>query len=327
MYQVITLVVPIFGLILIGYGCAKYAAYYDQKSNKETSDLTQQKLYWLNTFVIYVALPALFFKLLSQTPFEELTNASYILATTTATFIIFAATFILSIVISRTPITEAAIRGTAAGYGNIGYMGPAISITALGQAAAVPATLIICFDNLIFFTFVPLFAALGVSTQKSLLQTMVEILQKVALHPFIVSSALGILAAYYQLQIPLPLENLLNYLSAAAAPCALFALGVTMAAQRLKRIPNEMPVLIFAKLILHPILAYYMVKTLADPSPTWLYTAVLLAALPPAANVFVLASQYKTYVERASSTILIGTVSSVVTVTALLYAIENNLLP
>jgi malonate transporter len=46
-----------------------------------------------------------------------------------------------------------------------------------------------------------------------------------------------------------------------------------------------------------------------------------MAALPPALNVFVMASQYKVYVERASGLILLGTIASVVTVTGLLFMI------
>jgi predicted permease len=54
---------------------------------------------------------------------------------------------------------------------------------------------------------------------------------------------------------------------------------------------------------------------------------MLMAALPPALNVFVMANQYKTYVERASSTILIATLVSVVTVTGLLYLIAEGRVP
>ena len=59
----------------------------------------------------------------------------------------------------------------------------------------------------------------------------------------------------------------------------------------------------------------------------WAFTAELMASLPPALNVFVMASQYGVYVERASSAILIGTLASVVTVTLLLWVITGGLLP
>ena len=53
----------------------------------------------------------------------------------------------------------------------------------------------------------------------------------------------------------------------------------------------------------------------------------LMAALPPALNVFVLANQYQAYVERASTAILVGTAVSAATVTLLLWLIAEQRLP
>ena len=52
-----------------------------------------------------------------------------------------------------------------------------------------------------------------------------------------------------------------------------------------------------------------------------------MASLPPALNVFVIANQYKVYVQRASGAILVGTALSVFTVTTLLYMISQNMVP
>jgi malonate transporter and related proteins len=54
---------------------------------------------------------------------------------------------------------------------------------------------------------------------------------------------------------------------------------------------------------------------------------MLLASLPTATNVFVIAQQYGIWVERASASVLITTCVSVVTVTVLLYLITTGMLP
>jgi malonate transporter len=54
---------------------------------------------------------------------------------------------------------------------------------------------------------------------------------------------------------------------------------------------------------------------------------MLLAALPTATNVFVIAQQYGVWVERASTSILATTVFSIVTVTGLLYLMQIGALP
>jgi predicted permease len=60
---------------------------------------------------------------------------------------------------------------------------------------------------------------------------------------------------------------------------------------------------------------------------TWIFAAVLMAALPPALNVFVFARQYDTWVEQASSAVLIGTLVSVVTLTSVMWVVKTGNLP
>jgi malonate transporter and related proteins len=59
-------------------------------------------------------------------------------------------------------------------------------------------------------------------------------------------------------------------------------------------------------------------------TPEWAATAVLMASLPPALNVFVIARQYDTWVEPASVAVLIGTFVSVVTLTSVMALIKNG---
>ncbi|MEZ5478136.1 MAG: hypothetical protein R3E95_11835 [Thiolinea sp.] len=49
-----------------------------------------------------------------------------------------------------------------------------------------------------------------------------------------------------------------------------------------------------------------------------------MAALPMALNVFALAQHYGVYVQRASSIVLLGTLLAAVSVTALLYALQQG---
>jgi predicted permease len=81
------------------------------------------------------------------------------------------------------------------------------------------------------------------------------------------------------------------------------------------------------KLVVHPLLCYVVLSAVGNFSETWLFSAVLLAALPTATNVFVIAQQYGVWVERASASVLITTCLSVLTVTGLLYAITHGILP
>jgi predicted permease len=59
----------------------------------------------------------------------------------------------------------------------------------------------------------------------------------------------------------------------------------------------------------------------------WVYAAILMAALPPALNVFVFARQYDTWVEQASGAVLVGTLVSVFTLTSVMWMVKTGTLP
>lgn len=315
MSDVIGLVLPFFGLIFTGFVVARLR------------HEPIEALGWMNIFVIYVALPALFFQLLAKTPIEKLTEGSYIFGSVLSTFIIFSVMFAGSVLLSRGEIAQSTIKGLAAAYGNIGYMGPGLALLAFGEEAAVPVALIFCFENIMHFAIAPLMMALSGGEKTPPLKLAIGVARKILLHPFIIATAFGVSAAFLQFRPPLPVERLLEYLSQAAAPCALFAMGVTLALRPLKRVPTEMAPIAALKLIVHPLLCYVVLSWIGNFSDVWIFSAVLLAALPTATNVFVIAQQYGVWVERASASVLLTTCISVATVTALLYMITSGVLP
>ena len=126
--------------------------------------------------------------------------------------------------------------------------------------------------------------------------------------------------------MPLAGQRLVDYLAQAAAPCALFAMGVTLALRPLKRVPVEIGYLSLAKLVLLPGTVYVVLSLVGDFAPVWVYSAVLLAGLPTATNVFVISQQYGVWQERASATVLITTALSVLTLPVLLYLINAGVL-
>jgi predicted permease len=315
MIDVINLALPFFGLIFIGFACGKL---------KQIPDTA---LAWMNFFIVYVSLPALFYRILSQTPLEQLAKVDFVFATTLSTFWAFAIAFAVGMLIRRGHIGESTIAGLAGGYGNIGYMGPGLALATLGPEAAVPVALIFCFDTLLLFTLVPILMALATPGQKDFRAVAKEVLTRITTNPLVIATAVGILSAAVHFQPPVALERLMAFLQNAAAPCALFTLGVTVALRPLKKIPWEVPFTTAIKLVAHPILMFLLLSLFGPFDPLWVYAAVLMAALPPALNVFVFARQYDTWVEEASSAVLVGTLVSVVTLTSVMWMVKTHTLP
>ncbi|MEL6750589.1 MAG: AEC family transporter [Pseudomonadota bacterium] len=316
MNDVLAMALPFFGLIGLGVAAAKIWK------------IDVAGLAWMNVFIIYIALPALFFNLLSQTAVEELTNWAFIFGATLATYIAFALCFCIGVFGSDGDIGESTIMGLSGAYGNIGYMGPGIAIAAFGEPSVVPVALIFCFDNTLHFVMAPLLMALsGDENQETPLQVAGQVAKRIFTHPFILSTIVGVGAAVIGWQPPEAVGKMLDYLQGAAAPCALFAMGVTVALAERGAFPKVMGLLVPAKLLVHPLIVYVILSWIGDFDPVWVYTAILLAALPTATNVFVIAQQYDYWVSRASSMVIVTTGISIFTVTGLLYAITSGLLP
>lgn len=315
MYDVVALIIPFFGLILLGV-IARLCLHRPI-----------EELGWLNIFIVYVALPALFVKLLSRTPLEELASWSFIGTAIGVTFAIVATTFLIALAATRGNVAEATVQALAGGYGNIGYMGPGLAILAFGEKAAVPIALIFCFENIMHFTLAPAMMAVAGTRRAGLGALVLDVVRKVALHPFILATAVGVGLVVTGLSLPAPVSALVDYLAQAAAPCALFAMGVTLASRPLTGVPPALYYIVPIKLLAHPAAMLAALVAMGPFDPVWTLTAVLLAALPTATNVFVIGQQYGVWAERASAAVLVTTVASVLTVSGLLYAIKTDRLP
>ena len=109
-----------------------------------------------------------------------------------------------------------------------------------------------------------------------------------------------------------------------AAPTALFVLGVTVALRPFGRMPWEVPGVIAVKLLIHPLVVFGWMLLLGPFAQPWAATAVLMASLPPALNVFVIARQNDTWIEPASVAVLIGTFASVITLTGVMWFLQTG---
>jgi predicted permease len=312
MVDILNLALPYFGLIFIGFACGK------------TKGLPESGLAWMNFFLLYVSLPALLFRIMSDTPFSELNNPPFLIATTLATVSAFVLAMVAGRIIGDLSLRKATMAGLAGAYGNIGYMGPGLALAVLGAKAAAPTALIFCCDSIFLFTIVPLLMALTDREHKSFLHAIGLAARQIVLNPLIMSAVLGALVAAFHIPLPTALDRTLLFLQNAAAPTALFVLGVTVALRPFDRVPWEVPGVIAIKLLIHPLVVFGLMLLFGPFAQPWAATAVLMAALPPALNVFVIARQNNTWIEPASVAVLIGTFASVVTLTSVMWLIQSG---
>src|SRR5436190_5999559 len=195
MADILNLAIPYFGLIFIGFACGK------------TKGLPEAGLAWMNFFLLYVSLPALLFGIMSKTPFSELNNPPFLIATTLGTISAFVLAMLAGRVIGDLSLRKATMAGLSGAYGNIGYMGPGLALAVLGTKAAAPTALIFCCDSIFLFTIVPLLIALTDSKHRPLPHTLGVVARQIVFNPLIMSACAGALAAALHIHPPVAIDN------------------------------------------------------------------------------------------------------------------------
>jgi predicted permease len=295
---------PFFGIIALGYGSGRSGFF----SPEATAYLTK--------FVFYFALSAMVFRFAANLSLAEVLDwqlvTAYLCATAVAYLIVTLAAFL-----RKVSLAEAAVEAQCGVVGNVGFLGIPMFIVLMGEAAIGPVMLVLAVDLVVFGSLIVILITASREGKLSL-----GIVQSVGMgllrNPMIVSISLGLIWSSLALPIPGPMNAFLEILGAAATPGALFAIGASLATKSAERIEVS-GWLSFAKLVLHPLavgFAVFFVLPVEDEFAAGI--AVASAALPTAGNVYILAQHYGVAPARASATILISTVFSILTVPAVI---------
>jgi malonate transporter len=308
---ILNVALPIFGVILAGYLAGRWRI------------LGGESTAALNAFVSYFALPVLFFGTLARTPVAAVLDPALMLGfgiVVLATFLLGMATTRLVSRVAGKPggLAAMSLQGIAASWGNVGYMGVPLCLAAFGEAGLPPAMLTVIVTAIVAMVIGVMLIELEVAAGHGPLKTFLRAAFNVARNPLPVSIALGIVVSAVGLPIPTPVEKWIDLLGAAAAPCALFAIGLFLSDKSIRSGLAEAGCATAIKLLLQPLAAWLLLPLFVDLGSVPGKVALLMAALPTAANAFVLAKQFDIAVEQNSASVLLSTAFSVVTVSALL---------
>ncbi|HEX6957611.1 MAG TPA: AEC family transporter [Ferrovibrio sp.] len=295
---------PFFGLIFVGFAAGR------------TRLITAEAYLGLNAFVVWFALPAMLFTKMSEAPVVESFDPRFVAAYTGGGLISYGIVVALSRLLFPISWAARAMQGMGAAFGNVGFMGLPILVTLFGDAAVLPAVLVIVFDHIVL---IPLTTAIiegSSGGHASWYGIFRRVVIGMARNPLIISTFAGLLWGLTGLHLPIPLGALLKLLSDSAAPCALFALGLTLVGRPVSEGLEQITLTAIGKLAVHPLMVWMLSAYVLELDPFLTAIAVIQASMPTAANVYILATAQKTYVERTSSTILVTTILATVTVSA-----------
>lgn len=310
MDAILNVALPIFVLI----GCGFFAGKVGVMNEESTAAL--------NTFVWWFALPALFVLSLARVPIQQIINVPFLIVYGGA----FLATFVISMVLAwlatGARLAQLSLHAIAAGFGNVGYMGIPLCITAFGPEGALPATLAAVFGATVMMALSVILVEIDLQSGHGLLATLGRVLRAIFRNPLLIASALGIAISLMNVTLPAPLTGFLDLISKAAAPCALFAIGLFLVGKSVTTGAAEIGLAVSVKMVLQPALAWVLAMFFLDMDGMWAKAAIILAALPTAANAFVLARNYNLFINRASGTILVSTLVSMPILAVLLVVLK-----
>ncbi|MBF9031322.1 AEC family transporter [Rhodobacterales bacterium HKCCE3408] len=299
MIEIFLKTLPFFALIGLGYGAGRTGFFSPEASA------------YLTKFVFYFALSAMIFGFAANLSLGEILDWTFVGAYLSGCI----AVYLLAMMVAfarRRPLAEAAFEAQCAVIGNVGFLGIPMLVVLIGPAAAGPTLLVLSVDLIVFSSLVVILLTLGRGTggpRDALVQAVLAVVK----NPMIVSLALGLLVAGFDVPIPAPVNEFLSILGAAATPGALFAIGASLATKTAERL-SVAAWLTFCKLVLHPGAVAIAALMVFDVDPFAAAVMVSAAALPVAGNVYILAQHYGVAPQRVSASILISTAVSIVTV-------------
>lgn len=302
----IEVVAPLFGLMVAGFLAGRFGA------------LSADSSAALSRFVFLFSLPALIFVALARVPVAEFFDWPFIVALSVPMLVV----YLFGLIVARLffPDTLAAhgMHALCAMFSSTAYLGLPMLVMAYGKQALIPGVIGSVVTGAVFLPLSVLLAEIDKGRAKG--RTSLKPLFDALRTPMILATVAGLAVSGFGIPLPRPFVTFCDSLGAAFIPCALFAAGLFVAGFSVKGETREIGWVVAVKMVVHPAIAWWFATTFLHLDKTALACAVLLAALPTGAPAFVVAQQYKTYVARASAIIVVSTILSVATLTALLFA-------
>jgi len=297
---------PIFGLMALGFVAVRMGLFEDASVKG------------LVLFVFNFSIPALLLRSLAQMEFPPDIEWGFLVAFYAGSLITYGLGIGVARFAFRRTLPEQAIFGMGAGFSNLVLMGIPIVLTALGPEASLPMFLIIGAHSA---TFMPLTVALiqgGRGGEASRAQQAVRVFGEMLRNPIILGILAGLLLNLSGVTLWIGADRILEFLGTAAVPCALFAMGASLACYPLGGDVAPAVVLSVLKLTVHPLLVWFVAVPILGLEGLWVAVAVVMASMPSAVNVYLFGARYDTAPGVAARTVLLTSVCSMVTIAVVL---------
>ncbi len=309
MLQILLITFPFFALVLAGFIAGK------------RTWLPLEAIPGLNGFVLYFALPCMLYRFGAGLPLADLLNASVALPYLLCALVMVGFAVAISFN-ARIGWKDASLGALVAAFPNTGFMGVPLIVALLGAPAAGPAIITIVVDLFVTSSLCIALSTLDGADEHGASKALKNALKGVVMNPMPWAILAGAVSSALQLELPKPALQTLGMLADAASPVALFTIGAVLARSHILtekghaeplKLADYLPMSVL-KLILHPLLVLVVGSAaiqLGLPLSKFALTVmVLVAALPSASNVAMLAERFEADSGRIARIILVTTAAA-----------------
>jgi hypothetical protein len=318
MFDILSITVPIFIMIAIGYAAVHWRVF------------APEAMRILGNYVVVLALPALLFKAVSERPISEVVNWSYMAAYLCGSLVVLTAGFLYARRIQKAETTAAAFSAMGMVCSNTGFIGYPILLLTLPSIAGVGLALNMMVENIVLIPLLLAIAEAGHGGPSPVGKMLARTFRGLARNPIIIGLVAGLAASFSGVTIPAPLMKPIDMLAASSAAVSLLVIGGTLASVSVRGLSGEIAPTVAGKLVFHPlaVFAATMVLPLAGLAPLsaeMQAAAVILAAVPMMGIYPILAQRFGR--ERSSVVaMLMATVLSFFTLSAVLWMVNTHIL-
>jgi malonate transporter len=277
--------------------------------------LPQPAIPGLNAFVLYFALPCMLYRFGASTPIAQLLDPAVAGVYLLCALVDGGGHGAGSRAMPRIGWNDAAFGALVAAFPNTGFMGVPLLVALLGAQSAGPAIVTIVVDMVITSSLCIALSRLDGAGTHGMAVALRNALQGHGHQPHALVHCAGGAGLGPAVRLPGPVDKTVAMLADAASPVALFTIGAVLARSQMNQheqvlMRDYVPVAL-AKLLVHPLLVWVVGRTaiaLGVPLDPFAFTVlVLLAALPSASNVSLLAERFGAHNGRIARIILVST--------------------
>ena len=301
MLAILAVTAPIFLLIALGFAAVRRVW------------MPREGAVAMSRYALLFALPALLFDTLSKRSLDSILVPDFLLVYVSASLITYGIGVLVASIARRTSPLDNAFFGMGLSMSNSSYIGYPLVAQLLGDSALIAVVMAILTEVLIILPLTLILTEFHRERGRdSVLRTLGRVLRTVGTNPILLAIGAGLAFSALGWRLPVAIGRTIELLAGSAAVVALFAIGGSLAGQRVRGALGPATAIATGKLVVHPLVAFGMLMLVPTLDPTLGQAALILAGLPMV-TIFPLIAQRYDQGEIPATALVITTLLAFVT--------------